>query len=312
MSLDSILERLTAAPRRRRIVTRITRTYLRHAPWAAGKHALWDRVVEPYLAWNDHPFVVRTTFGARLRGNTRDLVQQFIYYFGVWEPAVTGWIARQLAPGDTFVDVGANIGYYALLAAGVVGREGKVIAIEASPGIFRELEANLALNRSASVTALHIAAAAERGKLRLYRSSEHNIGETTSVAAPGFEPEEEVDAAPLAEIVPALAIARLVKLDIEGAEAGVIGSLRDYLPTAPARQEWIVELHPELLAQQGRSAEEILRAFADAGFHAYRLENECWAHRYIPPLPEPRAPRFTGPVDEEMNLVFSRRDAESV
>ena len=49
-------------------------------------------------------------FGSKIAGNTNDIIPQYIYYFGLWEPHLTRWIQRRLAPGDTFIDVGANIG----------------------------------------------------------------------------------------------------------------------------------------------------------------------------------------------------------
>ena len=43
-----------------------------------------------------------------------------IYYFGIWEVPLSRWIEQTLRPRDTFVDVGANIGYFSLLAASAV------------------------------------------------------------------------------------------------------------------------------------------------------------------------------------------------
>jgi hypothetical protein len=51
----------------------------------------------------------------------------YIYYFGVWEPNITRWIVRRLASGDMFIDVGANVGYYSLLASKLVGESGSVV-----------------------------------------------------------------------------------------------------------------------------------------------------------------------------------------
>ena len=87
-----------------------------------------------------------TRYGARFVCWLPDMIQTYLYLFGVWEPDVTAFIRRRLSPGDTFVDVGANVGYHALLAAGSVNGRGRVVAIEASPRIFRMLRENLAGN----------------------------------------------------------------------------------------------------------------------------------------------------------------------
>ena len=83
-----------------------------------------------------------------MHGHTADLIQRYVYYFGVWEPTISQWFKGYVRPGDIVVDVGANIGWYTLLAAQRVGPEGQVVAIEASPTIAEHLRANLALNPS--------------------------------------------------------------------------------------------------------------------------------------------------------------------
>jgi hypothetical protein len=114
------------------------RMYIRYAPWGMGKRSFWAQIVGPYFAWHAHKFIVSTAFGRQIAGDTRDIVQQHIYYFGVWEPNLTRWIVRRLAPGDVFIDVGANVGYYSLqrcsanllLASKLVGQSCSVVAIE--------------------------------------------------------------------------------------------------------------------------------------------------------------------------------------
>jgi hypothetical protein len=53
----------------------------------------------------DYPFVARTQSGALIAGNTRDLLQRFFYFFGVWEPNLTRFLEQRLKSGDVFVDV---------------------------------------------------------------------------------------------------------------------------------------------------------------------------------------------------------------
>lgn len=64
----------------------------------------------------------------------------------VWEPISTEIVRQNLKPGDTFVDVGAHVGYYTCLAASIVGDSGKVYAIEPHPTSFGYLKQNVALN----------------------------------------------------------------------------------------------------------------------------------------------------------------------
>src|SRR5437867_4093793 len=108
--VDRLLTRLTASPQLTRWLIPLVRAYIRYVPLAAGKRSVWERLVNPYLAWEPHPFVARTVFGSDIAGDAQDILTQYVYYFGVWEPHITRWVQGRLRQGDTFIDVGANIG----------------------------------------------------------------------------------------------------------------------------------------------------------------------------------------------------------
>ncbi len=288
------------------------RLYLRYFPVTAGKEPLWNRVVDPYLAWHSYPFVAPTVFGRRLAGNTKDMIQQYIYYFGLWEPELTDWITRQLRPGDTFIDVGANIGYYSLLASALVGGSGRVTAIEASPVIFGELQANLQRNRAANVRSVNVAAADQRGVLPIFSGPDHNAGQTSLLQRAGLEPAGTVAAAPLSEILEPqeIARARLVKVDVEGAEGKVVPGLIPLLGSTRTDLELIIEFHPQWLTEPGRSADELVRLIQAAGFEAYRLENNYWPLSFLKGTTVRTATPLRLPIKGETMVVFSRRAAD--
>src|SRR5512143_1069818 len=81
------------------------RAWIRYSPTNKGKRWLWDR-----FYWRSRVFACKTRFGMHFTGDTRDLIQRYIYYFGVWEPNATRWLCSKLKPGDCFIDVGANVG----------------------------------------------------------------------------------------------------------------------------------------------------------------------------------------------------------
>ena len=312
--LDDFLYRVSRSTTARRILTPVLRGYLRHFPGTAGKEALWNRVVSPYLAWQSYPFVAPTVFGWRLAGDTKDMIQQYLYYFGLWEPELTYWIAGKLRPGDTFIDVGANIGYYSLLASALVGKSGGVTAIEASPAIFQQLRANLARNHVTKVRCVNIAAADRRGTLPLFRGPDHNAGETSLFQGPGFEPDGSVEAAPLAEILEPQEItrARLIKIDVEGAEGGVLPGLLPVLSASHADLELIVEFHPQYLTEPGRTADELVKLVQAAGFQPYRLDNDYWPLSFVKGSKAGTPRRLHTPIEGETVVIFSRRDAETL
>lgn len=86
--------------------------YFRHMPGRLGKAALWDRVVQPYLAWRPMEIEAKLRFGACFAGPLDDAVHRFAYFFGVFEPAVTAVFETTLRPGDVAIDIGANVGVH--------------------------------------------------------------------------------------------------------------------------------------------------------------------------------------------------------
>jgi len=302
-------------PLLRRAVTSVLRGYVRYFPFAPGKRFLWTRVIEPRFAWQSHDFVASTLYGSRMAGNTKELLQQYIYYFGVWEPQLTCLIKRRLKPGDTFVDVGANIGHFSLLASRLVGNGGRVVAIEASPTTFRALQENIYRNRADNVRAVNMAVSDSRGMVKVFRGPESHIGLATTLPALAAErecePEADIPAAPLTDILDAEEFrnARLVKIDVEGMEWAVVAGMKSLLESGRADLEVTVEVDPDSLAKQGREPGEILRTFEQYGFYGYELENDYSATSYLRPS-ERRPVRLVNPVDSTVDLVFSRTSAE--
>src|SRR5437867_10486382 len=101
--LNELMSAVRENDRLMRVLIPLVRAYVRYVPVATGKKAFWTHVVHPYFAWHRYEFEASTIFGSRVRGNTRELLQQYLYYFGLWEPHLTRWISRRLSPGDTFV-----------------------------------------------------------------------------------------------------------------------------------------------------------------------------------------------------------------
>ena len=290
----------------------LARAFIRFTPPSSLKENLWHRVVDPYLAWRDHRFVAGTHAG-RMAGSTSDILQQYLYYFGNWEPHVAAFLRRRLQPGDGFVDVGANIGYFSLFAARQVGPTGSVVSIEASPEIFALLAANITRNRS-NIRALNFAASDQPGRLKLFAGDDGNCGSSTIAGAPGAKAKTEVEAAPLDTLLTSdeIAKARLIKIDVEGAEAAVVAGMSSLLTQGRDDREFLVEIHPEMLARLGRTVEDVLTPFREAGFHAYFIENDYDATAYLRPDDPKKLLRLREPIEYDINVVFSRTDAEEL
>lgn len=292
------------------------RRYVRDAPGSLGKALLAGRYLNPYL--RDHPRrrVVETLSGARFAVDTQDLIQRYLYLFGVWEPHMTRWLQGRLRRGDVLIDVGANVGYLSLVAARLVGDTGRVVAVEASPAFHRRLLRNIELNRCGTVRAVNAAVSDKRETLTFVLASSHNMGANSIVPYDGpAESSFEAQARPLPELLEPqeIARARVIKIDVEGAEGAVVQGLAPVLDRLRPDAEIAVEVTPERMARLGYSVDDLLETLRKAGFHMYRLLNDYAPESYPAALSRPAAPvRWRGPVVGESELVFSRVDAETL
>ncbi|WP_406343274.1 FkbM family methyltransferase [Streptomyces sp. NBC_00648] len=293
------------------------RGYVRHAPTALGKAPLSAHYLNPRL--RDHPRqrVVRTRFGASFAVDTTDLIQRYLYMYGIWEPHMTRWLQRRLRPGDTFIDVGSNIGYYGVLASRLVGETGRVVTVEASPTFHRRVLRHAKLNRCDNIRAVNSAVSDRSQMLKFILASSRNMGATSSVPYEGpAESTFEVEAHPLPEILAPteIANARVIKIDVEGAEGAVVRGLAPMLGKLRPDAEITVEVTPQRMQQLGDDVAELLATMQEHGFHTYRLTNDYSPESYPAALSGPAAVpmRWREPIDSESDLVFSRVDANDL
>jgi len=108
-----------------------------------------------------------------------------LYFTGRrYEPQTTDYLIEALKPGDTFVDVGSNHGYFTLIAASRVGARGRVHAFEPNPPVFRQLAAHVRLNRFADrVRLLDVALSDADGDARLFVSQSASNSGLSSLEA---------------------------------------------------------------------------------------------------------------------------------
>ena len=136
------------------------------------------------------------------------------------------YLLQQLVtPGNTVLDLGANVGYYVLLEASLLKGQGQIIAIEPHPDNIAQLKANVSLNNLPNVTIQHAAVAAQDGSATLHVSRLSNVH--SLLPNPSY-------AAGQALTVPAVSLATLqeqhgpidlIRMDIEGYEQELLDSL---------------------------------------------------------------------------------------
>jgi FkbM family methyltransferase len=241
---------------------------------------IWHRLIWRRLHWRDYRFVAGSHFGVSFAGTTADNIQRYIYYFGRWEPHVEATIRECLRPGDTFIDIGANIGYFTLLAWKLIGPTGRVISIEASAPTFQLLLGNIERNGAQHVVrAIHAAVTDREGIVKLYTPEKSNIGMASLVRSMG-QGYEEVRSAPLRALLTKHEIesARLVKIDVEGAESLVLQGMLPILAQMTSCN-FLIEINADF------SSSDMLTELTRRGWRPYGISPVDSLENYFePPL----------------------------
>jgi FkbM family methyltransferase len=163
---------------------------------------------------------------------------------GTLEPPVQEALRRLLAPGAVFYDVGANVGFFTILGARLVGAEGRVIAFEPVPACARAVASNIALNDFAHAEIREQAVGAASGSARLLVVGEASWSHLASTGRHAdVRAEIDVSVVSIDELVAAGEIPPpdVLKIDTEGAELQAIEGMRETI--ARRRPAIVCELH---------------------------------------------------------------------
>ena len=186
-------------------------------------HAITNRVLKPLYARFDQRAVTSNVLGFRMELDPTECVDAMLLFSPqLYDPNEVALIRERVREGDVFVDVGANIGFYTLLAAGLVGKSGRVLAVEADPANYRCLVDNLDRNGVESATAVQVGVSDRQEVLRLSLHQKGNKGGHSFAGAGGGGVEVRCDT--LCRVLSQAGVERVdfMKMDIEGFEYRVL------------------------------------------------------------------------------------------
>ncbi|QDU70791.1 FkbM family methyltransferase [Mucisphaera calidilacus] len=242
--------------------------------------------------------------GLRLTAYPYNEVTRSILMTGLYDPTELSWLRRTLTPGMTFIDGGANLGLYSLIASRCVGDDGRVLAFEPSGREYDRACHHVALNQLENVTVLRAALADRPGRIGIKIADEKHAGHNTLGGfvyhATQLDRVEQVEATTLDDAVREHNLTRVdvVKLDLEGSEhaalQGAAQTLERYRPVL------LMEFSDPSLRAQGSSAEALRACVESFGYRLGRIEND---DADFEPLPD------TSSLEASVNVVAMPREA---
>lgn len=211
-------------------------------------------------------------FEIETHGRRDRFISVAIEDWGSWERSGTAVVLRWLQGPADFVDVGANIGWYSLVAAQALRGRGRVHSFEPEPANLEKLTANVRRNRLDNITVNGWALGDHEGTAPLFLSPDDNLGDHSLSAAAGRRSVpvgvRTLDA--YSGISPDRPL--VIKLDVQGHETQVLYGARQLLATHREEVVMLCELSPGLLLASGSSAEALVAELSGLGFAAALLD----------------------------------------
>jgi FkbM family methyltransferase len=198
---------------------------------------------------------------------------------GNYEPQTTAILSRFLQPGGVFIDMGANEGYFSVVASRLVGAEGTVISVEPQSRLQSVIQANLAANRSSNVRLVRCVVSDRTGNVELSLSPDTHTGSSSLFRQTKYTlPTEEVPSFSLGDFLDRVGVQQcdLVKIDIEGSEYDVLMAAGDVLRRG-ALKHIAIEIHHSVLVNRGLSADTLHDHLIDCG---YQLDKQVGPYDY--------------------------------
>lgn len=203
-------------------------------------------------------------------------------YYGSYQPVVNKILKRYLRPGDAFIDAGASIGYFSMLAAGYVGKEGQVHSFEPVPEYFFRLQDLVDRNRGYKIFANKFALGDKEKTEKIFIEGRsgignntffpiflENIGDKTFLGVPVKRLDDYIEERAVRNI-------KLIKIDVEGFEFPVLKGLENYFKECKKTEEFpliICEICPEAYTLQGYKLEDLFSYMEKFSYYPFDILN---------------------------------------
>jgi FkbM family methyltransferase len=202
------------------------------------------------------------------------ILSRSIVYDKIWEPETTKLIKKIIHEGDVGIDLGANIGYFTILMANLVGTSGKIFSFEPAPQNFEILQKNIKQNHLENVISEQSAIGDIDGKIKLYLSNTnagwHKVFPTQFVDYEVSDKNIDVKICSLDKEFIDKKI-DFIKMDVEGYEWNAIQGGEKILEEN-YNIKLIFEFFPMALRANNVKPDAVLTYLLDIGFHIYVID----------------------------------------
>lgn len=195
---------------------------------------------------------------------------------GSYETLETEFVKSEVTKGDVVIDIGANIGYYSLILAKIVGDKGKVFAFEPAPDNFSLLKKNIEINDYKNVVLENLAISDKNGNIELYLSQESMGWHRIYPSKYCGENHVKVKMVTLDDYFKEISLKdkiSFVKMDVEGAELGVLRGMTSILKNNK-RLTLLLEFVPHYIREFGSNPKELLDILKEQRFEIFVIDEK--------------------------------------
>jgi FkbM family methyltransferase len=194
------------------------------------------------------------------------IIGRHIAQHKAYEPHVTSILRKHLSPGMVFVDVGANLGYFSLLAASLVKQTGKIYAFEPGQNNYNYLLLNTKLNSFENIDVYPFAAAEKKSCFEYLASGSNGAISETDYTIEALKDKILVRSVVIDEVLSDVEQIHVIKTDTEGAEFRVLSGAARVIKRC--RPIIFSEFSPPMLQSQSKvTGESFLRTLVAENYH---------------------------------------------
>jgi FkbM family methyltransferase len=231
---------------------------------------IYKKIIQPKRLFKNKTTIAKYDSTLKIKLNLEEWIQQQIFLFDYFDQEGIDCVKKNLKNGDVFLDVGANIGAYALIASKIVGETGKVLCFEPVTSTFNHLKENVELNGLSNIQIEQKALMESPQNIEIHIGDISNTGTSSIVNKVENESKSEmIEAIVFDDQFKDLDRIDFIKMDIEGAEysalKGMKNSIQKHLPKI------LIEISDDILKNATYTSKELIEFIINLGYEQFGI-----------------------------------------